>query len=195
MVSVLVCILPSLVSAESKSWLQFLPLPHRLLVHYLTHPPARLTLEILFIALSGFSRTGPIRSISAPLEERITNISPLQPQTPHVQRHQWIPLMCQDEYVCKCVFINLCVFLICCVWPELLFSSVHCFSLWKSGWTCSFSWKSRGQRWTHLSSVQNLWLSFTLWNIFETCCWPCRFSIQTKYSCSGVRSLNVSAPN
>lgn len=39
MVSVLVCILPSLVSVESKSWRQFLPLPHRLLVHYLTRPP------------------------------------------------------------------------------------------------------------------------------------------------------------
>lgn len=106
MVSVLVCILPSLVSVESMSWRQFLPLPHSLLVHYLTHPLARLTLEILFIALSGFSSAGPIRSISAPFEERITNISPLQPQTPHVQWHQWIPLMCQDEYVCKCVFIN-----------------------------------------------------------------------------------------
>lgn len=80
--------------------------PVSLLVHYLTHPLARLTLEILFIALSGFSSAGPIRSISAPFEERITNISPLQPQTPHVQWHQWIPLMCQDEYVCKCVFIN-----------------------------------------------------------------------------------------
>lgn len=85
MVSVLVSILPSLVSVESMSWRQFLPLPHSLLVHYLTHPLARLTLEILFIALSGFSSAGPIRSISAPFEERITNISPLQPQTPHVQ--------------------------------------------------------------------------------------------------------------
>ncbi len=104
MVSVLVCILPSSVSVESMSWRQFLPLPPSLLVHYLTHPLARLTLVILFIALSGFSSAGPIRSISAPFEERITNISPLQPQTPHVQWHQWIPLMCQDEYVCKCVF-------------------------------------------------------------------------------------------
>lgn len=42
MVSVLVCILPSLVSAEGMSWRQFLPLPHSLLVRYLTHPPARL---------------------------------------------------------------------------------------------------------------------------------------------------------
>lgn len=82
MVSVLVCILPSLVSVESTSWRQFLPLPRSLLVRYLTHPLARLALEILFIALSGFSSSGPIRSISAPFEERITNISPLQPQTP-----------------------------------------------------------------------------------------------------------------
>lgn len=106
MVSVLVCILPSLVSVEAWAGVNILPLPHSLLVRYLTHPLARLTLEILFIALSGFSSGGPIRSISAPFEERITNISPLQPQTPRVQWHQWIPLMCQDEYVCKCVFIN-----------------------------------------------------------------------------------------
>lgn len=135
MVSVLVSILLSLISVESMSWRQFLPLPHSLLVHYLTHPLARLTLEILFIAFSGFSSAGPIRSISAPFEERITNISPLQPQTPHVQWHQWIPLMCQDEYVCECFFfflkINLCVFLVCCVWPELLLSLVHCFFSFK----------------------------------------------------------------
>lgn len=55
---------------------------------------------------------GPIRSISARFEKRITNISPLQPQTRHVQRHQWMSLMCQDEYVRKCVFINECVFLV-----------------------------------------------------------------------------------
>lgn len=110
MVSVLGCILPSLVSVESMSWRQFLPLPHSLLVHYLTHPLARLTLEILFIALSGFSSAGPIRSISAPFEKRITNISPLKPQTPHVQWHQWIPLKCQDEYVCKCFFYQLMCF-------------------------------------------------------------------------------------
>lgn len=85
MVSVLVCILPSLVSVESMSWRQFLPLPRSLLVHYLTHPLARLTLEILFIAHSGSSSVWPIRSISAPFEGRRTNISPLQPQTPHVQ--------------------------------------------------------------------------------------------------------------
>lgn len=39
MVSVLVCILPSLVSVETMSWRQFLLLPHSLLVHYL-NPPA-----------------------------------------------------------------------------------------------------------------------------------------------------------
>lgn len=159
MVSVLVSILLSLISVESMSWRQFLPLPHSLLVHYLTHPLARLTLEILFIAFSGFSSAGPIRSISAPFEERITNISPLQPQTPHVQWHQWIPLMCQDEYVCECFFCffkkSIYVFFsfaafgqnCCSVWytafsplkktnkkmGELVFKSRY---IWPNRWTC-----------------------------------------------------------
>lgn len=47
-----------------------------------THPPSRLPLEILFIALAGFSRAGPIRSISAPFEERITTHSPLSRRLP-----------------------------------------------------------------------------------------------------------------
>lgn len=71
-----------------ESWRQSLPPRRRPLACSLTHPPARLTLEILFIALSESSSARPIRSFSPPSERRRTNISPLQPHTPRVQRHQ-----------------------------------------------------------------------------------------------------------
>lgn len=132
MVSVPVCILPSLVSVESMSWRQFLPLPHSLLVHYLTHPLARLALEILFIALSGFSSAGPIRSISAPFEERITNISPLQPQTPPCSVASMNPFDVPRWICVQMFFLSIYVFFsfamfgrgFCAVWYIAL-------SLWK----------------------------------------------------------------
>lgn len=194
MVSVLVCILPSLVSVESMSWRQFLPLPHSLLVLYLTHPLARQTLEILFIALSGFSSAGPIRSISAPFEGRITNISPLQPQTPHVQWHQWIPLMCQDEYVCKCCFFFLFYQFMC-------FSHLLCLATATAQFaTLLFLVENVGEIvfetfWpeVYISNAPEFTPKcrvFLLRNTFEMCYWPCVFNNLAKKNIP-VAELNI----